>query len=150
MSFRGQENYFGVEIISFVFPPPEIMNKPDGFATHIRISKESVIFIDAFEVFRLSCSYILHIKVLHSYLGIVKTFNVRGTSYLDLTRSISWLLKPWLLTSPGHQQPYYWLCRICRSWSYLGKDFKYMCHINEELWHKMWIYVYFPSEKFST
>ena len=24
-------------------------------------------------------------------------------------RSISWLLMPWLLTSPGHQQPWYWL-----------------------------------------
>ena len=29
------------------------------------------------------------------------------------TRSISWLLMPWLLTSPGHQQPWYWLCRVC-------------------------------------
>ena len=35
----------------------------------------------------------------------IKTLNVRGPSYLGLTRSISWLLMPWLLTSPGHQQP---------------------------------------------
>ena len=53
---------------------------------------------------------------------------------------------PWLLTSPGHQQPWYWLCRICKSWSYLRKDFKYLCHINVEKWHKMQIYVYVPSE----
>ena len=33
------------------------------------------------------------------------TLNVRGPSYLGLTRSISWLLMPWILTSPGHQQP---------------------------------------------
>ena len=52
------------------------------------------------------------------------------SSYLGLTRSISWLLMPWLLTSPGHQQPWYWLCKICRSWSYLSKDSKYLCHIN--------------------
>ena len=52
------------------------------------------------------------------------TLNVRGPSYLGLTRSISWLLMPWLLTSPGHQQPWYWLCSICRSWSYLRMDFK--------------------------
>ena len=25
---------------------------------------------------------------------------------------------PWLLTSPGHQQPRYWLYRICRSFSW--------------------------------
>ena len=43
------------------------------------------------------------------------TLNVRGPSYLDLTRSIRWLLMPWLLMSPGHQQPWYWLCRISRS-----------------------------------
>ena len=61
------------------------------------------------------------------------TLNVRGgPSYLGLTRSISWLLMPWLLTSPGHQQPWYWLCRICKPWSYLRKDFKYPCHINVE------------------
>ena len=65
------------------------------------------------------------------------TLNVRGPSYLGLTRSISWLLMPWLLTSPGHQQPWYWLCRICRSWSYSRKDFKYLCRINMEIWHKM-------------
>ena len=51
------------------------------------------------------------------------TLNVRGPSYLGLTRSISWLLMPWLLTSPGHQQPWYWLYRICRFLSYLRKDF---------------------------
>ena len=60
-----------------------------------------------------------------------------GPSFLGLTRSISWLLMPWLLTSPGHQQPWYWLYRICRSWSYLRKDFNYLCHINVEQWHKM-------------
>ena len=49
------------------------------------------------------------------------TFNVRGPRYLGLTRSISWLLMPWLLTSPGHQQPWYWLCKIGRFLSYLGR-----------------------------
>ena len=60
------------------------------------------------------------------------TLNVRGPSYLGLSKSISWLLMPWLLTSPGHQQPWYWLCGICRSWSYLRKDFKNLCHVNVE------------------
>ena len=30
---------------------------------------------------------------------------------------------PWLLTSPGHQQPWYWLCSIGRFLSYLKRDF---------------------------
>ena len=65
-------------------------------------------------------------------LWSISTLNVRGPSYLGLTMSISRLLMPWLLMSPGHQQQWYWLCGICRSWSYLRKDFKYMCHINVE------------------
>ena len=78
------------------------------------------------------------------------TLNVRGPSYLGLTRSISWLLMPWLLTSPGLQQPWYWPNRICRSYSYSRKCFKYLCQINVEEWHKMQIHVYVPSEKIST
>ena len=67
-----------------------------------------------------------------------KTLNVGGPSYLGLTMSISWLLMPWLLTSPGqHQKPWYWLCRIGRFLSYLRKDFNYLRCINVEKWHKM-------------
>ena len=44
----------------------------------------------------------------HLSICLPLTLNVRGPSYLGLTRSISWLLMPWLLTSPGHQQPWYW------------------------------------------
>ena len=43
------------------------------------------------------------------------SLNVPWQSYLGITRLISWLLMPWLLSSPGHQQPWYWLCRICTS-----------------------------------
>ena len=67
----------------------------------------------------------------------VLTLNVWGPSYLSLTRSISWLLMPWLHSSPWHQQPWYWLSRIGRSLSYLKKDFNYLCHVNVEEWHKM-------------
>ena len=67
----------------------------------------------------------------------LSTLNVRGPSYLGLTRSISWLLMPWLLTSPGHQQPWYWLCRRGRFLSYLGKNFNYLRRINVAKWHKM-------------
>ena len=84
-------------------------------------------------------------ELIHIFVCIkVLTLNVRGPSYLGLTRSISWLMMPWLLTSPGHQQPWYWLYRMCRSFSYSRKDFKYMCQISVEEWHKMQIYVLLP------
>ena len=66
-----------------------------------------------------------------SSLCIIKTLNVRGPSYLGLTRSISWLLVPWLLTSPGHHHPWYWLCRIGRFLSDLRKDFNYLDHCGD-------------------
>ena len=34
---------------------------------------------------------------------------------MSVLLGISWLLMPWILSSPGHQQPWYWLYRICRS-----------------------------------
>ena len=52
---------------------------------------------------------------------------MQGPYNLGLTRSISWLLMTWLLTSPGHQQPLYWLCRIGMSLSYARRNFKYLC-----------------------
>ena len=78
------------------------------------------------------------------------TLHVLEPSYLGLTRLISWLLMPWRRKEPGHQQSWYWLCRISRFLSYLRKDFNYLRHINLEKWHKMLIYVYVPCEKFST
>ena len=67
----------------------------------------------------------------------VLTLNVRGPSYLGLTRSLSWLLLSWLLASPGHQRPRYWLCVMGKSLSYLRKDFNHLCHINVEERYKM-------------
>ena len=41
--------------------------------------------------------------------------------------SISWLLMPWLLASPGHQHPWYWLLRIDKFFmSCTRKDFNYL------------------------
>ena len=65
------------------------------------------------------------------------TVNMWGPRYLGLTRLISWLLMPWRRKEPGHQQPWYWLCRIGRFLSYLGKDFNHLHRINVEKWHKM-------------
>ena len=82
---------------------------------------------------------VIHTSVSFYILSLIHalTLNVRGPSYFGLTRSISWLLMPWLLTSPGHQQPWYSLCIIGRFLSYLRKDLNYLHRINVEKWHKM-------------
>ena len=68
---------------------------------------------------------------------LTKWLKVRGPSYHGSTRSILWLMMPWLLTSRAHQQPWYSLCRIGRYWSYLRNDFNYLCLINVQKWQKM-------------
>ena len=77
------------------------------------------------------CKYInMFCQQISVHFGL--TLNMQGPRSLNLAWSVSWLLMPWLLTLPGHQQQWYWLCRVCRHWSYLWKDFKYLCHISVE------------------
>ena len=57
---------------------------------------------------------------------------------------------PWLLESPGHQHPRYWLCRICKFFSYTRKDFNYACRVNVEEWFSLDMYFYISCEEFST
>ena len=106
-----------------------------------------LVVLAFFPYFMLLVSYNDNI-ILGCYSNL--TLNVWGPNYLGLTRSISWLLMPWLLTSPGHQQPWYWLCRIGRFLSCVRKDFNYLRRIKVAIWHKMLIYVNVLSEKFST
>ena len=116
LSYFLDPNMYGFQCICRVLWPPLILNSSGQLTELIVIS------------FHPSRSVLAPNPINQTVL----TLYVRGPSYLGLTRSISWLLMPRLLTSPGHQQPWYWICRIRRSWSYLRKDFKYLCHINVE------------------
>ena len=78
----------------------------------------------------------------------ILTLDMQGPSHFSLTRSISWLLMPWLLRSPGHQHQWYWLCRIDKFLSYLKEDFNYL-HVNVDEWHKIKNICFVPSEQFS-
>ena len=84
---------------------------------------EILIEIQTFSLKKIHLK-MLSVKCCAFRLGLnMLTLNVQGPSYLGLSRSISWLLMSWLLASPGHQQPWYWLRRIGRFLSYLRKDF---------------------------
>ena len=56
------------------------------------------------------------------------------------TRSMQWLLMPWLLVSPGHQYQRYWLCRI--KWGFQR-------HSRSQCW-KMQTQFYVTRNKFRT
>ena len=51
------------------------------------------------------------------------------TKYSRKTRSIPWLLMPWLLGSPSHQQPWHWIFRTNGSWTSTKKDFNKLNHL---------------------
>ena len=57
---------------------------------------------------------------------------VRRLEYFGWTMSIPWLLMPWRHVSPGHHQPWYWLCRINGSLFYMRKKFKNLRHLSAE------------------
>ena len=46
------------------------------------------------------------------------------TEYSGQKNSMTWLMMPWLLVLPYHQQPWYWLCAIytppCRPWGMIS------------------------------
>ena len=105
-----------INIAHFVLPLLDYIYHKRYDCCEIHHNKTHIITHDCF-------MYIYWKK--YSYIN-----NVWESSYLGLTRPISWLLMPCLLASPGHQQPWYWLCRIGRSLSYWRKDFNCLCHVN--------------------
>ena len=56
------------------------------------------------------------------------------------TRSIPLLLMSWLLVSPGHQQPWYWLHKIDRPLFSIRKDLDYLGYTIVEKWYQMQIF----------
>ena len=58
----------------------------------------------------------------------ILAFLAPGPEYSEQTRSIGWLLIPWLLALPAHQQSWYWLCKIHWFLSYMRKYFNYLPH----------------------
>ena len=55
---------------------------------------------------------------------------------------------PWLLASPGHQQPKYCPCNTGRPLSSSRKDFIYLHHLSFEKLYEMQIYIYRFLKKF--
>ena len=60
--------------------------------------------------------------------------------YSARTSSIQWLLMPWLLVVPGHQQKWHWLSRINGGpLSSMRSDFNNLCLLSIEKWLKIQI-----------
>ena len=118
----------------------------------IKIGIEALL-LTRYNVLKMSCTCeAVKLIVLFAYSckSVIMRLN-RSCGETELFRflpeSISWLLIPWFLASPGHQHPWYWLCRIGKFVSYMRKDSKCLYLLTVEEWYKLKINVYFPSEK---
>ena len=63
------------------------------------------------------------------------TLPMWGLEYSRETRSIPCLLVPWLLASPAHQQPWYWLCEMGIFLSFLMLNFVHLQLFSAEEWY---------------
>ena len=63
---------------------------------------------------------------IHFVQASMCTILILKARYSRITRSIPWMLMPWLLPSPSHQQPQYWLCRVNCPLSSTKKDLDYL------------------------
>ena len=93
----------------------------------IRAKGIPVLYLDSQCHIRIITIQIYHKDITKDVANHGKlTLNVRRPNYHGLTRSIPRLLMPWLLTSPGRQQPWYSLCIIGRLLSYLRISITYI------------------------
>ena len=71
---------------------------------------------------------------------IVSLLVLRMRYSRNSTRSIPWMLIPWFLLSPGHQQPWYWLHWINTALSSIREDINYIHHLLVEKKKYMCLY----------
>ena len=71
---------------------------------------------------------------------LVPNLLVLRLEYIRKFRSTPWLLMPWLLVSPRHQQPWHWLPRMNGSLSFIRKNFQLPLPSLIGRWKKMQIY----------
>ena len=74
-------------------------------------------------------------------------FNPCDSENRTRTRWITLLLMPWLPPSPGHRQPWYWLCQTNWSLSPKRNNFKCLHYLILEKWSKMQIHFHIFSKK---
>ena len=86
---------------------------------------------DHFKCHIKNCSFLLFLsRIIRCFFNFISTLLVLKPEYTVRIGSIPWLLMPWLLVSPGHQQPSYWLCRINKSSSSIRKDFNNLQYLD--------------------
>ena len=82
-----------------------------------------------------------HENISHTYISMILiqitaesslTFLALKSEHSRIIMSIPWLLMPWLIASPGHQQLWYWICRMKWFLSSTRKDFNYLHHLSEK------------------
>ena len=99
----------------------------------------SVLFRTSYKRSNCFCFVLIRFLIRQYIRSEILTLLVLKSEYSELTRSIQWLLMPFLIATTGHQHPPLWRCRINRSVFSTRKGFI------PEKWGKMQIYFQFPK-----
>ena len=84
----------------------------------------------------------IHISLVWKFKIILNiNFSDAGDRIVQLCGSIPCLVMLWLLKSPGHQQAWYWLCRIDIMSCCSRVNFIYLGQAKLKIRFKMWIYL---------
>ena len=91
-----------------------------------------------------------HVQVIISMFILTKTTNLTicslnssdaGGRIFQFWESIPFLMMPWLLKMPEHQQAWYWLCRIDNMYYCCFRvNLIYLGQATPKIWFKMWIW----------
>ena len=65
-----------------------------------------------------------------------------GDGIIQRCGSIPFLLMPWLLKSPEHQQTWYCQCRIGNMKGYSFVNLVFCTWTNSKIWYEMWIHLW--------
>ena len=112
-----------ISITLFFFNLPDDVSDSSG----VTVRNYPLILAERCQVYRKVLTSPAHVRSV--------TLLAQMREHCKRTRSIPFLLMPWLLASPGHQRQWYWLYRINGVLSSFIKAM-YLRHLDAEIWEK--------------
>ena len=103
-----------------------------------KMSKFTWVALNACQCFRFKYEFSSSGSINNITLPVLKL------RYSRTAISRSWLLVAWLCPLSRHQLSWYWLCRINKSLSSMGKHFNCLCHLWAEEWKCKYVSSKFP------
>ena len=118
----------------------------------LMLQSRSIYYASRGQIGLLSKGQVDFVTYFQLGVQIYTWINTSGAQeeYSEITRSTLWLLMPWLLALPGHQQSQYCLCRMHRFLASMREVLNNPYHFNVDKWQNPswnvgWNYLSIPK-----